>query len=380
MKKVDVIVPIYKGQCYIKGMICQLEKCAEKVEEIAKVGLILVNDDPADSIQENYTSDEIDIFVVETDQNRGIHGARVRGLYYCKGDYVVFLDQDDKVFPDYFKSQLEKLGDAEAIICRAINGERKFYDNDRQFEKLTSCQYLFSVGNGILSPGQVLIRRVAVPQLWQENILRYNGADDWLLWLCMMYEGMHFARNQDVLFEHTLSSGNCSGSTYKMYQSEKNMYEILQHHGYFDREHLEWVQQAIHYGLDTRLKELDKLKRMVDIYDMWLAVNMENQSIGSYLKSAGYYNVAIYGLGKMGLRLYHEIRDEVEVKCFIDKNAAFLEADIPVYTLEEVIPQVDLVVISLIDKEKNIYKNISSSTSISIKYIEDILWSMLAEG
>lgn len=373
MERVDVIVPIFKGQCYINEIVSQLEECAERSDSLVEIGLILVNDDPADNFRENYSSEKIDVLMIETDQNRGIHGARVRGLLHCKGDYVVFLDQDDKIFPSYFKSQLEKLGDADAIICRAINGERKFYDNDRRFETLTSCQYLFSVGNGILSPGQVLIRRGAVSQFWKENILQNNGADDWMLWLCMMYEGMHFVKNQDVLYEHVLSGGNCSESTFKMHQSEKNMYKILEQNKYFDREHLERLLGAIDHGIDNRLKELDKLKKAVDIYDMWLMAQMENRSIGACLKSAGYQKVAIYGLSKMGLRLYQEIKPYVDVEYFIDRNAAFLKADIPVYSLEEAVQQVDLVIISLIDKEKKIFKDISLSISMPIKNIEDVL-------
>lgn len=379
MRKIDVIVPIYKGQCYIKETIGQLEKCAEKVEEVAKVSLVLVNDDPADSFQEDYHSEEIDILAVETDRNRGIHGARVRGLSFCKGDYVLFLDQDDKISPNYFRSQLEMLGDADAVICKATNGGRQFYDHDRQFEKLTSSLYLFSTGNGILSPGQVLIRRMAVPQFWQENIFRDSGADDWLLWLCMTYEGMQFAHNQDTLYEHTLSIANCSGSTWRMYQSESNMYEMLEEKKYFDEEHLELLRQAIHQGLENRLKELDKLKGAMDIYDAWLAVSQGSRSIASYLKSRDYHRIAIYGLGKMGVRLYQEIKEKVDVVCFIDRNADYLKADIPVYTLENMIPQTDLVIITLVDRENRILEDISNILHFSVKSIEDILQAMLAE-
>ena len=303
----------------------------------------------------------------------------MEGLSHCKGDYVIFLDQDDKIYPDYFRSQLNKLRDSDAVICRAINGRRQFYDYDRQFEELTSYKYLFSAGNGILSPGQVLIRRKAIPQFWEENILQNNGADDWMLWLCMMYEGRHFARNQNVLYEHVLNSENCSESTFKMYQSEKNMYELLERSKYFDREHLGMILQAIYHGLNARLKELDKLKRTIDVYDMWLMAHMKNESIGAFLKSEGYHKVAIYGMGKIGMRLYQEIQSHVEVKCFIDRNAAFLQADIPVYTIEAAIPSVDLVLISLIDKEKKIFQDISSviSDTVTIKEIEDVLRSMI---
>lgn len=150
-ESVDVIVPVYRGQRYINGIISQLEACLEGMERELKVGLILVNDAPDDVFREEYVSETIDITVVETDQNRGIHGARVRGLSYCTGSCVIFLDQDDRLSKNYFQSQLASLGSADAVVCRAVNGAREFYDCGRRFEAAVSVQNMFSVGNGILS-------------------------------------------------------------------------------------------------------------------------------------------------------------------------------------------------------------------------------------
>lgn len=378
-ERIDVVVPIYKGQHYIKGIIRQLEGCLERMDEAIDIGLVLVNDDPDDSFNSDYFSDRIEILAVETEQNEGIHGARVKGFSYCRGDYAVFLDQDDKVSPDYFRSQLAALGEADAVVCRAANGGRQFYDCDKQFEKLISITNMFSVGNGILSPGQVLMRRAAVSQFWKDNILRYNGADDWLLWLCMMHEGKHFAINQDTVYEHTLNNGNCSGSTLRMYWSERNMYEILEEKKYFDEAHLGLLRLAIYQGLENRLKELDKLKNAMEIYDKWLEAGIKNKSIVSYLKSEGCYKVAIYGLGKMGIRLYQEIKAEIDVVCFVDRNANYLEADIPVYMPDEIIPQVDLIIIALGDRENKILENVSEMIDYPVRGLEEILQVILTK-
>lgn len=373
VEKVDVVVPIYKGQQYIKGIITQLEMCLERVDRAIGIGLILVNDDPDNEFSEYYLSQKIDVVVVETDQNRGIHGARTRGLSYCTGTYVVFLDQDDRLSENYFRSQLTVLGEADAVICRAINGGREFYDRDRQFEKATSLHDMFSVGNGILSPGQVLMRREAVPQFWRENILQHNGADDWMLWLCMLYEGSRFVYNQDILYEHILGKCNCSASAFGMYQSEKEMYGILKKHRYLHTEYLMELRRAMQNGMELRLKELDRLNIMLGIYDTWVEARAGGSHVVEVLRCAGYCAVAIYGMGKMGMRLYKEIRADVEVKCFIDRNAAYFKADIPVYTLEDSIPKVDLVIIALADRENRIMTEISSKLHIPVKNIEDIL-------
>lgn len=39
-------------------------------------------------------------WIYDQKQNGGIHAARVRGLSLCTGDYVIFLDQDDRLRED----------------------------------------------------------------------------------------------------------------------------------------------------------------------------------------------------------------------------------------------------------------------------------------
>ena len=374
-----MIVPIYKGKKYMKELINQLEICTEVAGEAVKTELVLVNDDPGDSINDCYPSQRIDVQIIETDRNRGIHGARTRGFQYSTGEYIVFLDQDDKVYPNYLKSQLSSLGIADAVICRAVNGGRQFYNHDIKFEEAVSISYMCKKGNGILSPGQVLLRRSAISTVWRDNILRQNGADDWLLWLCMMNENKIFSLNQEVLYEHVIDGSNYSESTLDMYESEKEVYEVIRNSGRFSVERLEQLRQAIENGIETRLKELDRLKRITTIYDKWVSVNTQNDVISIYLKKTGYSAIGIYGMGKMGMQLYHTLKTKLWVVCFIDRNAAFLKSDIPVCSLEAVPPQLDLIILTLVDKDDKLLKEISTKTKIPIKSINNILKDILLE-
>lgn len=376
---VSIIVPLYQGNKYVPRLIQMAEACKEKAGDIVKIELVLSNDDPDEKIDESVCSEAVNVFVMNTMKNRGIQKARIRGFDMGTGEYVVFLDQDDIVYPHYISSQLSQIGSADAVICRAVNGGRLFYNHDRSFEEMTSFRHMFSKGNGILSPGQVLMRREAVSRFWKENTLQHNGSDDWLLWLCMLYEGSRFVRNQDILYEHILGGGNCSASAFKMYQSEKEMYEVIKKQGYLDTGHLTQLRQAIQKGTEVRLKELDRLKTMAEIYDTWLAVCEGTSPVVLVLKHMGCRTVAIYGMGKMGLRLYQEIGAEIEVKCFIDRNAAYLRADIPIYTLEDDIPQVDLVIIALADRENKILADVSSRLRVPVKGIENILQEILTK-
>lgn len=89
--------------------------------------------------------------------------------------------------------------------------------------------------------------------------------------------------------------------------------------------------------------------------------------------------MAIYGMGKMGLRLYQEIKTKVNVKCFIDRNAAYLKADIPVCTLEDTVPVVDLVIVALIDRGMQIQEEIALRLRVPVIGIQKMIREIQAE-
>ena len=122
-RDISIIVPIYHGKQYIDAIIAQIEKCIKKLEKKYMVELLLVNDAPEEKLGE-YCSESMDIVVLNTDCNRGIHGARVRGLESCQGEFVLFLDQDDKITEDYLQSQISKMDNCDAIVCRAIHAKK----------------------------------------------------------------------------------------------------------------------------------------------------------------------------------------------------------------------------------------------------------------
>lgn len=78
MNSVTVIVPVYYGQKYIRNIIKQVESASRHMAPEDTVELLLANDAPDAPIEENeYSSEFIKIVVLNTDINRGIHGARV---------------------------------------------------------------------------------------------------------------------------------------------------------------------------------------------------------------------------------------------------------------------------------------------------------------
>ena len=194
---VSIIVPMFRGKKYLESILNQAALCAEAVAE-TDVELILYNDSPEEEICVKEAEYPFRVKCFHSESNSGIHGARVHGLEQAAGEYVVFLDQDDRIAPSYLKKQLECIGASDAVVCRAIHNNRLFYTNTHVFEKVITKDFMVRNRNPIISPGQVLLRKDAIPTLWKKCILQNNGADDYFLWLLMASEERTFSLNQEL--------------------------------------------------------------------------------------------------------------------------------------------------------------------------------------
>lgn len=362
-KTIDVIVPVYKGKKYIRGIIRQLEACAERMSGDIGIDLVLVNDAPEDGFDEDYISESIDVRTVDTDRNRGIHGARVRGLSFCTGGYVMFLDQDDRIFPGYLESQLSALGGADAVVCRAREDGREVYGRAVPFAGTIDREKMICAGNTIVSPGQVLMRRAAVPDAWKRDILENNGADDWFLWICMMQQGCRFVLNEEVLFEHRISGDNRSWDSMEMLRSEDEMLGVIRAGSVLDGVMLRKLEDLIASEQQRHIRILERYRSMFFIYDRWMDLEWRRGSISGYLYSQGIRRAAVYGMGHIGRQLAHRLLGtQVLLAGAIDRDAGAIDSDVRIVGLEEFDEETDLIVVAVADDTESILRDIRERT------------------
>jgi len=381
--RTSIIIPLFKGEKYIPDIICQIEKCFSLTSDM-DMELVLSNDDPAHAISDIAESDTINISILNTDANRGIHAARIRGFLHSTGDYILFLDQDDKIKPEYFISQLKALGSADAVVCNALicneslNERRLKYNADRPLGKTVSRACMINEGNMILSPGQVLMRRNAVPKSWLHNRMQYNGADDWLLWLCMHDEGKKFALNSEVLFLREVHYHNASFDNGEMEKSEQEAVRIIEEQQLLKPDERKKLRLLLSRLQAKRNKENAKWRKMFLILNDWFRISSKGDSIADYLQGKGIKEVAVYGYGYLGRTLVENLEQgHINVAYVIDKNAAFLNSDKDCYTLESELKQVDAVIITLVSDDKEIEDQLRNKLKGNIYRLEDVISGIL---
>lgn len=96
---VSIIVPVYKAES-------TLERCLDSIlaNRYKKFQVILIEDHSSDqswSICQRYAEKSKNIIAVRNSINKGVSYTRNQGLSLAKGQYVLFVDSDDWVEPDY---------------------------------------------------------------------------------------------------------------------------------------------------------------------------------------------------------------------------------------------------------------------------------------
>lgn len=131
-------------------------------------------------------------------------------------------------------------------------------------------------------------------------------------------------------------------------------------------------------------KKIEKWKNMSDkhlslflLMNDWMRIKQEGKQIKEYFDKNGYQSVAIYGMSYIGERLLDELRTAgIEVKYGIDRNADSVYVDLDVYSPDDTLMEVDVVVVTAICFYDEICNVLDGNVRCPIVSFEDILYEI----
>lgn len=96
------------------------------------------------------------------------------------------------------------------------------------------------------------------------------------------------------------------------------------------------------------LKELLlKNEVIIKTFRKWKDVSSSGKILKVLLDDMGYSNVAIYGYGHIGKALVNELASQgVNIVAIIDKNASLANGNIPLYSPEDIIDDIELTIVT----------------------------------
>lgn len=352
---ISVITPYYHGEEYICNLLAMLTEATEGLLENECVQWVIVNDEPEDlGYSLKSLSPLLDIQIINTKKNSGTQSARITGVEASEGDFVLMLDQDDKIFPNWFKSQLSHIGKADAVVCDALMDGKAFYGDELRpsFDDALTLEFNLSHTCGFI-PGQVLMKRSSISEAWMRNRFSVNHCDDYYLWLCMLLEGKKFVKNSDILYEHITTGNNQSLNRVIWYKSMLEMIHFLEMDGMIDIGQKDRLYANLNKETEACLEDRNWIIEKNVLLSRLLKAYENGIYLSHILIKRGINSVAIYGRAECGIRLQKKLESEgYRVEAFIDK-VDFPTSTIPVYKREAIPDNVRCVINTVVkDKEE----------------------------
>ncbi len=110
------------------------------------------------------------------------------------------------------------------------------------------------------------------------------------------------------------------------------------------------------------------------LMNQWIGLKQDNQQIETYFQRNNYQRIAVYGMGFVGMRLIKELRNtNLNIIYGIDQNAANISSDLKLLTLEDELPEVDVIIVTVLGSFQEIYDKLSTKIKCDIVAIEDII-------
>jgi glycosyltransferase involved in cell wall biosynthesis len=196
MLQVSIIIPCYNHGQYIDDAL----RSVENIDDKSIYEVIIVNDGSTDSYtNEHLSSLSKQGYNVIFQENKGLSAARNTGITNAKGCFILPLDSDNKIKPEY--------------LYRGID----IMNRDASISMVYGNALLFGEETGIRKPGNFNLQHLLLynfidacaifrRSMW-ETIGGYDtkmrtGFEDWEFWINAASKGYKFHYVDEVLFDY----------------------------------------------------------------------------------------------------------------------------------------------------------------------------------
>lgn len=248
--KVSVIVPVYNVAKYLR-------KCLDSIlnQTFQDFEIILISDGPEDDdkICEEYLNTYNKITLIK-DINKGLGGARNAGIDIAKGEFLVFIDSDDWIEPEYLEKMYNAIiadKDIDIVQCGTnivfedkINEKLKS-DDEKYFKinftgKVSLDNDIF--GNMNVASWNKLYKKELIQKYkirFPENLKNEDAYFTWAYWsicrnmFCIQEKLYNYLRRDGSLMAQTLTKNMGAqvldhltvGEMFYNFLNENNLFE-----------------------------------------------------------------------------------------------------------------------------------------------------------
>lgn len=205
MPRVTVVIP-----CYNQGVYLDEAVNSVLAQSLGDLEIIIVNDGSTDQATNAMLAEfQRPLTRVITTANQGLAMARNTGIAAARGEYILPLDADDRIGPDYLARAVAVLDSRPRVgivYCRA----ETFGAENGPWPAPDFSMGRMLLGNLIFC--SALFRRSDWQQTHGYDPGMIHGWEDWDFWLSLLELGREVCRLPDVHFYYRVKEGSMASS------------------------------------------------------------------------------------------------------------------------------------------------------------------------
>ncbi|MCH5261291.1 MAG: glycosyltransferase [Lachnospiraceae bacterium] len=325
---VSVIIPVYNADSY-------LPECLDSVigQTYSDLEIILIDDGATDNtgkICDQYADKDPRIRVLHQ-ENLGAAAARKQGIQTAKGQYLCFVDADDKVDSTMFEYMATNIGDCDLITsgchCEKENGERYqrydiftpgIYESDEELRYFLRNFISFDdrTEDGVLP---FLWTKMFKKEIAQEVLktvdlnIRYAEDRDFLFQYILKCKSICITHA--CFYHYRINSGSIVQGINKNIMNDLNNLYLSLERAFSKHHEKKALMHQLQLYIISRIYQIPRYMRFdEEVQIVRYAFPFNNLS--------GENRLILYGAGKIGCSYYRQIKQkkEFDLALWVDKN------------------------------------------------------------
>lgn len=166
--EISVVVPVYNSEKTLEELYSRLEQTLTAMNRTFEI--IFVNDKSKDGsysvLREIYKNNNNNVVVIDLVRNFGQHNALMCGFNYCRGNYVVTIDDDLQNPPEDIEKLYNKILEGyDAVFGVPLKKEHQLYKNFGSYLMRKLNHKIFNIKNGLVFSSFRIIRREIINEI-----------------------------------------------------------------------------------------------------------------------------------------------------------------------------------------------------------------------
>jgi len=220
---VSVVMPAYNSAATLAAAIESV-----LAQEYGELELYVVDDHSVDAtrrLAEAFGKKDARVRVLSTDSGKGVAPARNTALRRCRGEFVAFIDADDRWDPEKLRVQLAALSDSGLALAATSYRVVDQHGADCGLVRIDgTAGYDDLLKGNVLGCSTVVVDRTRTGTF----LMPEEVNEDYLTWLALTKEYGPALCVRQVLATYTKSSASLSGSKLRAAQWQWRVYrEVL---------------------------------------------------------------------------------------------------------------------------------------------------------